>query len=188
MDTLAHPSQPKFVRWAVVLAIIIVLNILFVVIRTMTFPAPQYSDFCTPALVDRPMPETQDACVSAGGHWNGFNSAPAPASVSTGVKVTLPTGYCDLTRDCQAKFDTAQKAYGQKAFALMTVLGVIAIVVGILPLGSSIVSSGLSYGGVVSLIIGSGQYWSEAGNWLRLVIALIALAILIFIGLKRFRD
>jgi hypothetical protein len=75
-----------------------------------------------------------------------------------------------------------------RVFVVMVGFGVLSIVVGVLPLGSSIVSTGLSYGGVLALIIGSAQYWSEAGNWLRLAIAAIALAALIYIGLRRFRD
>ena len=67
-------------------------------------------------------------------------------------------------------------------------LGILAIIIGVLPLGSSIVSAGLSYGGVLSFVIASAQYWGTAGNWVRLVISVIALAVLLFIGFKRFKD
>jgi hypothetical protein len=183
MEILAPTnSQPRFVRWAIVLAIVIVLNILFLVIRSIAFPSPQYSDFCPTSLTNRPTPTTEATCTAAGGTWNG--------DIASGPKVTAdqPTGYCDLTATCYAQLQVAEKAYSQKAFALSMILGVIAIIVGVLPLGSSIVSSGLSFGGVLALIIGSGSYWSEAGNWLRLAIAIIALVVLVYIGLKRFRD
>ena len=67
-------------------------------------------------------------------------------------------------------------------------LGVVSLVIGVFPLGSSIVSGGLSYGGVLAMVIGSAQYWNQAGNWLRLLISFIALVALLYIGFKRFRD
>ena len=60
--------------------------------------------------------------------------------------------------------------------------------IGVLPLGSSIVSAGLSYGGVVTLVVASMQYWGEASDYVRLAIATVALLILLFLGWRRFRD
>jgi hypothetical protein len=187
MENLASSNTPRFVRWAVVLGIVIVLNIVFVVIRAIVFPAPQYEDYCPMSVTNQPPAQTQDACVAAGGTWNYIAQPAAPASVG-GTPAKVTDGYCDYTSKCSKQWEAAQKSYSQKGFAVMTVFGVLALIIGVLPLGSSIVSSGLSYGGVISLIIGSGMYWGEAGNWLRLAIAVVALAALVFIGLKRFRD
>jgi len=57
-----------------------------------------------------------------------------------------------------------------------------------MPIGSSIVSSGLSYGGVLALLIASMQYWSDAGSLLRLGISAVALLILIYVGMRSFKD
>ncbi len=70
----------------------------------------------------------------------------------------------------------------------MTALGIVALIAGFMPIGSSIVSSGLSYGGVLALIIGSAEYWGTAGYWIRLAIATVGLVALLYIGTKRFRD
>jgi hypothetical protein len=170
-------SGPKFVRWAIVLAIVIVLNILFLVIRSIAFPAPVYEDYC-PNVPGAVYADTQSICEAQGGSW----VATAPDASGKAA------GYCDFYSKCQKPWMDAEHAYQQKAFALMMGLAILALIAGILPIGSSIVSSGLSYGGVLALIIGSAMYWNEAGNWLRLAIAVIALAILVYIGLKRFRD
>lgn len=195
VSSTSAPQHPKFVRWAIVLAIIVVLNIVFLVIRGIAFPSPQYETYCPASLVNQPSPQTADTCSAAGGTWQYIAmplSAGAPGLVDTSPKTVAataaPSGYCDLTSQCSQKWEDAQKSYEEKAFVLMVALGILAVIAGILPLGSSIVSSGLSYGGVLALVIGSGMYWNEAGNWLRLAIALVALAILIYIGVKRFRD
>jgi hypothetical protein len=185
---------PKFVRWAVMLGIIVALNILFIVIRGLAFPEPQYNDFCpaNPA----PAPTTQAACTTAGGAWTGVNGPVAqvsePTKIQNGGTIAtapeIPAGYCDMTVKCNASYQAAENQYQLHGFILLIALGVLAIIIGVLPLGSSIVSTGLSYGGVLAFVIGSAQYWGNAGNWLRLGISVIALGALIYIGLKRFRD
>jgi hypothetical protein len=168
-------ATPKFVRWAVMLGIAIVLFIFFVALSVVIFPAPKYEDFCKP--ISPPTP-------ALGG--------PATKGTSATVKATpapqVQTDSVDYYTQCQKPYNDAQLKYSQNVFILLVGLGVLSIIVGVLPLGSSIVSAGLSYGGVLALVIGTGQYWSSAGNLLRLAIAFAALAALLFIGLKRFRD
>jgi len=176
---MAHTSSPKFVRWAVMLGIVIALNLFFFVANSLIFPAPKYEDFCP--LANHPSPVSESACTEAGGIWN-----PVPTDGATAVKA--PSGFCDLTSKCQKPYEDAMQQRQMKTFVLFVGLGVLSIIVGVLPLGSSIVSTGLSYGGVLALIIGAAQYWSEAGSWLKLAIAGIALVALIYIGIRRFKD
>lgn len=182
MET-TNPAHPKFVRWAIVLGIVIVLNIVFVVLRAVIFPAPQMADFCP--MINQPQTAQNAAqCDTQGGVWTDYGPvAPQPATTPK-----APNGYCDFYAKCQPIFDAANSKYQLYAFSLTITLGLIAVVAGVFPLGSSIVSSGLSYGGVVAFIVGSASYWDEAGNWIRLVISLIALVALLYIGYKRFKD
>lgn len=89
---------------------------------------------------------------------------------------------------CQALYQTANKQHALHAFILMMSFGIAALIMGFIPIGSSIVSSGLSYGGVLALIIGSASYWNIAGNWIRLTITTIGLIVLLYIGWRHFRD
>lgn len=178
----SKPNHPKFVRWAVVLGIIVVLNIFFVVVRSLVLPAPQFDDYC-PAAAHSTYAADAPSCDAQGGIW----TETGPVG-SDKTNPNAPAGYCDFYAKCQPVYDAAMAKYDMYAFSLMVVLGLISIVAGIILTGSSIVSSGLSYGGVLSLIIGSAMYWNEAGNWLRLVISAIALVALLYIGWKRFRD
>jgi hypothetical protein len=175
------PRHPKFVRWAVVLGIVIVLNVFFLVVRALVLPSPDYSAYCP--VTNAPPAENAAACDALGGIWTDYGTGQVDATAPK-----TPTGYCDLYSACQPAYEAARSTYEMYAFALMVALGIIALIAGLFPIGSSIVSSGLSFGGVLALVIGSGMYWGEAGNWLRLAISVVALAALLYIGYKRFRD
>ncbi len=174
-------TRPKFVRWAVMLGIVIALNLFFFVGRSLILPQPVYDDYC-PTRVQPAA--TEDACMKQDGVWV---ATPNDPSVSAVVKPN-PEGYCDLYQKCQPLYDAAQKQYSMYSFVILVGLGVLSLIVGVLPIGSSIVSTGLSYGGVLALIVAVIGYWGDAGNLLKLGISGIALIALIYIGIRRFKD
>jgi hypothetical protein len=174
-------THPKFVRWALLIGIVIALNLFFLAARTLVFPEPRYEDYC-PTTV--PPAATEEACVAQDGVWV---TTPSDPRVTAVVKPNLE-GYCDLYQKCQPLYDDARKQYEMYVFVIMVGLGVLSLIAGVIPMGSSIVSSGLSYGGVLALIIAAGGYWSDAGNLAKLGMSLVALVALIYVGIKRFRD
>lgn len=186
METKTTAQHPKFVRWALMLGIVIILNIFFNVVLTLSYPPPDYNAFCPAQPTVAPMDAA--TCDAQGGVWT--ETGPAPATVKeNGVDFTpLAPGYCDMTAKCQPLYQAASDQHALYAFVILVALGIIALIAGFMPIGSSIVSSGLSYGGVVALIVASGQYWGSAGNWLRLAISTVGLIALLYIGWRRFRD
>lgn len=174
-------SAPKFVRWAVMLGIVIALNLFFFVGRSLVLPEPVYDDYCPTRIQPA---ATEDACTKQDGVWV---ETPGDSSVTAVVKPN-PTGYCDLYQKCQPLYDEARKEFMMYSFVIMIGLGILALVVGVLPIGSSIVSTGLSYGGVLALIIAALGYWGEAANLLKLAMSAIALIALVYIGIRRFKD
>ncbi|OGG94231.1 hypothetical protein A2609_02920 [Candidatus Kaiserbacteria bacterium RIFOXYD1_FULL_47_14] len=183
METITQ-QHPKFVRWALMLGIIVILNVFFTVIVALAYPAPEYNTYC-PNIQEKTAPADAVICDAQGGIWNAY--APAPVSDVSLPKVTT-TGYCDMYAKCQKPYQAAQDQHALYAFVLMIGLGIVALVIGLIPFGSSIISSGLSYGGVLAFIIGSIQYWGTAGNWIRLAISAVGLIALLYIGWRRFRD
>lgn len=175
-----NTQHPKFVRWALLVGIVVILNVFFSVVLAIAYPAPKYDDFCPQSRIS---PTDASTCDTQGGVWTEYS--PVPESSMTSPKFT---GYCDMYAKCQKPFQAENDQYALRAFVLMTVLGIIALIGGLIPIGSSIISSGLSYGGVVALIIGSASYWGTAGNWIRLLIATTGLVALLYIGWRRFRD
>ena len=174
-------QHPKFVRWALLLGIVIVLNIFFSVVLALAYPAPKYEDYCPQVNIT---PTDAASCDTQGGVWNNYTG---PKAVPTNGAI-VPDGYCDMYAKCQKPFEAANGQHALYAFVIMVSLGVVVLIAGFLPIGSSIVSSGLSYGGVISLVIGSTEYWGTAGNWIRLAIATAGLVALLYIGTRRFRD
>ncbi len=179
-EVLSEPKKmpPRFVRFALLIAIVIVLNIFFFVFQQNIFPSPKYDTYC-PQPTQKAL--TAKTCATQHGVWNTYPPTPS------GVKQPV-TGYCDYYSSCQPKYEQARSTQHLYAFALLMVLGIAALVIGFMPVGSSIVSSGLSYGGVLALLIASMQYWSDAGSLLRLGISAVALFILIYVGMRSFKD
>ena len=175
-------NHPKFVRWALLIGIVVILNIFFSVVLALTYPAPKYEDFCPQKNIS---PTDAPTCDAQGGVWNTYSPAPVPVD---GSSLKANAGYCDMYAKCQKPFQAAHDQHALYAFVVMVGLGVVALVAGFMPIGSSIVSSGLSYGGVVALIIASAEYWGTAGNWIRLAITTFGLVALLSIGWRRFRD
>ena len=178
METTTH--QPKFVRWALMLGIVVILNIFFNVVIALLYPAPEYNNYCP--NIQSPVTVTDAVtCDAQGGVWNVYQKDAAPTTPVT-------SGYCDMYAKCQKPYQAAVDQHALYAFVIMVSLGVVALVAGFLPIGSSIVSSGLSYGGVLAFVIASIQYWGSAGNWIRLGISAVGLTTLIYIGWRKFRD
>ena len=180
---LMSPQRPKFVRWALMAGIVVVLNIFFSVVLALAYPAPRYEDFCPVQPTVTPM--NAATCDAQGGIWTEYAPGTVPGASPV---ITATNGYCDMSAKCQIPYQSASDQHALYAFVLMTGLGIVSLLLGLVPIGSSIVSSGLSYGGVLALIIGSAEYWGSAGNWIRLLITTAGLSALLFIGWRRFRD
>jgi hypothetical protein len=71
---------------------------------------------------------------------------------------------------------------------ILVVLGAISVAVGNFFAGNAVISSGLSLAGVLSFIIASTRYWSSANDAIRVVILLIALALLFWVAIKKFKN
>jgi len=71
---------------------------------------------------------------------------------------------------------------------VLVVLGAISLVVGFFLVDFSAVSLGLSFGGVLSFIIASIRYWSAMQEYLRVIILGLALATLIALAIKKFKE
>jgi hypothetical protein len=62
------------------------------------------------------------------------------------------------------------------------------VAVGTFLKGNMLISVALSLGGVLSFIIASMRYWTSADDLIKVIILAIALAILIWVAVKKFKN
>ena len=95
---------------------------------------------------------------------------------------------CQIAKECTScnkNFDNSRNIYFRNVFIISGIVGIIVIIIGaVLHLTS--VSAGLFGGGVLTIIYGTMNYWSELADWARFIILGIALAVLIYLGYKGF--
>ena len=177
-------------KWALVVAIVVVLNLFFNYAISLVYKMPQWDVFCPQEQVNI-APQNQKECVARGGQWSeggdviikGDRTAPVPATP------TLErVGWCDVNFTCQKMFEDAQQLYNRNVFIALTILGVLSLVIGFFLSEITAVSLGLSFGGVLSFIVGSIRYWSDMDDYLRVIILGLALVALIWLGVKKIRD
>jgi ABC-type antimicrobial peptide transport system permease subunit len=100
----------------------------------------------------------------------------------------IPQGYCDQQFTCRNHFDVVEKVYNRNVFITLVILGAISVAVGSF-LGSNIViGTSLSLAGVLSFVIASIRYWSSADDLIKVIILAIALAILMWVAVKKFKN
>ena len=179
-------KKSRFLKVAVIIGIVVVLNLFFNYALSLIYKSPEYTTFCQNTQVVN-TPTTQSECVSIGGQWiNDTQYRGLQPEVVT--KPVTPSGYCNITYTCQKNFDEASRVYNRNVFITLVVLGAISLVAGIILSANVVLSSGLAYGGVLSFLIASTRYWSSADDLIKVVILAIALALLIGIAVKKFKD
>lgn len=164
---------------ALSMAIIVVFN-LFIGMGLRTFyPGPDYEDFCP---MDKQIPTTQTQCEAEGGKW--FE----PPVVTGEASFAQPQPYCDNTFACRQEFEDKNEVYRRDAFIVWVIAGFIALVAGQMITASPSVSSGFTFGGVVSFIIGAAGYWSQMDETLRFILLGVVLAVLVWLGYRKSKE
>ncbi len=171
----------KIGRYSVIFSIVVVLNLFFNYTLSLIYKAPEYNDFCKVEQVV-PTISTESQCVSLGGQWN-----PALEQSSVrGESTTKYSGYCDRDFTCRQNYDDARKDYERNVFVVLVILGALSVALGNFLVANGVIANGLSLAGVLSFIIASMRYWSNANDWMRVIILAIALGILFWVAVKRF--
>ena len=176
-------TQPRVLKWSLIIGIMIVLNLFFNYALSLAYPQPEYNTYCPTSQVVT-LPKTQDQCIDKGGQWtdDAYYGKPVPAGE------VQPAGYCDIQYTCRQSFESAQKTYDRNIFVALVVLGALMVFIGNFFKGNEVVSNGLALGGVLSFIIASARYWGNADNLIKVIILAVALGLLIWVAIKKFRN
>jgi len=186
-NTQGHTGRKSgFGKWAVIIAIVIVLNLFFNYAISLVYKAPSFDQYMPTSQVVEPITNKED-CLKVGGQWTDPDtryqtSVPEPAQLTKPAPAAV--GYCDPNYTKQMQFTAAQKTYDRTVFIMLVILGVISLVLGAV-FANAILSLAFLWGGVLSLIIASMRYWSDADNLLKVIILAVALGALIWIAVKK---
>jgi len=165
----------KYKKFILASAIVIVLN-LFINYAVQTIsPAPRYDKFCT----------------------EDFNNYPKPFTYPQ-TEVKTPEAQAEYDKlyreqnikqmECNKAYMDSTNAYNRNVFIVLVVAGLASITVGFFVASSGAVSLGFSFGGLLSLVIGTIRFWSDMQDYMRLGVLGVALVALIWVGVKKFRD
>ncbi len=172
----------NFLKWAIALALVIVINLFFHYVIATFYSEPKFESYCPN---QNQIVNDAVTCVNNGGQWT--NNQLSPKQVTEAVKNGDPLGWCDVNFTCNKNYTESHSIYNRNVFIVLITLSIAVLTVSFF-VSFEVLSLGFSWAGVFSLIIASIQYWSDANNWIRLVILGIALIILIWLAVKKFKE
>lgn len=187
IPTTSSAKKSAVLKWTFILGIAIVLNLFITYAVDVVYHQPQYDQICTQPQVIKEI-TTQEACLEVGGQWNPNMNVDGVLMPGETSSKYIPSGYCDQNFTCNKQFEELNNVYNRNLFVVFVIAGVISLVLSVLLSSAEAVSLGLSFGGVLSFIIGSTSYWSAMNDLLRVAILGIALAALIGLAYKKFKD
>ena len=176
-------TKPKVLKWALIIGIVIVLNLFFNYSISLFYKEPDYNNYFAQSQVVKPI-TTKEECLAVGGQWNE-NGAVYNNTVPASATTPEMKSYCDPNFTKQQEFNQAEKVYNRNIFIILVILGVVSFLLGTF-IPNEIIILSFSWGGVLSFIIASIRYWSDADNWVKVLILAVALGALIWLAIKKF--
>jgi len=186
-NVIMEPKKySSVVKWSLIIGIVIVINLFLNYAISLVYSSPDYNNYCKQEQVIEPV-DNKETCVDKGGQWNG-NDLGRMISSPDGVTVPKSLGYCDLQFTCRNDYEAASKIYNRNIFIALVVLGVILVALSFALAFNTILSVSFSMGGILSIIIASMRYWSDADNLVRVLILFFALVALIYFAVRKFKN
>lgn len=183
-NVVAEPKKySAIIKWSLIIGIVIVINLFINYAISLVYESPKFEDYCQQEQVIREI-TVQKECVDVGGQWNPniYYSMPVKG------ELVQPAGYCDQQFTCRTEYEKVSRVYERNIFVILVTLGIL-LVAGSFALAFNwILSVSASMAGILSIIIASIRYWSEADNWLRVLILFVALCALIYFAVRKFKD
>ena len=176
-------TQPRVLKWSLIIGIVIVLNLFINYAISLLYKSPEYISYCPNNQVTQAI-NIESECVAVGGQWNGNTYYQKP-TVPGEVPVA---GYCDPQYTCRNNYEAASKIYDRNIFVALVAIGALLLLTGTLLKKNEVIANGLAMAGVLSFIIASMRYWSRADDLVHVGILAIALALLFWVAIKKFKN
>ena len=170
----------QFLKWILAFIIVIVISLVFHYAIASLYKTPDTSTFCPvqPAIYT-----DATTCVNNGGQWTNFELT--PDQITTNIQTGQPLGTCNPNYTCMNNFNHAVSTHNKNAFIILIVLSLVVLVAGFF-IPFQAISWGFMWGGALSLVVATFEYWGDASSASKLVILIIVLIFLVWIGTGRF--
>jgi len=180
-------KNKNFLKWPLIIGIAVVLNLFFAYAIKVAYPGQEREDFC-PREQKIEKIETAEECIKQGGQWDESFVRPNPSGSPTSGEGLNERGYCNREFICAQKYQDFREGYERNVFIILVVLGALTLGASFLSHFNQVLSTAFSFGGVLTFVVASIRYWELAPDWLHLLILGIALASLIWLGVKKFQE
>lgn len=163
----------------VILAVSIIFALFSFALFDAFYPSVKYDDYCKDRY--NIYANNSESCNAIeGSRWVSYNDR-KPINVDN----TVPNGYCDTTYQCNLDFTAANDKRSYAGFIFLSILGAIAIILGInLPMSNPInewIGTGFMLGGLFDIFIGTGMYYQDLGRYARPLVLFIEMGLIIFL-------
>jgi hypothetical protein len=177
-------QENKIFKWALILAIIIVSNLFFNYSLSLIFNGPEFDEYCSFEKTSQVI-EDREKCEAEEGIWNPGQKISVPMNEKAQI---IDQGSCDLYSKCQNKFQEAEKIYEKKVFVALIIIGSIILVASAFIKSNPVLNTAFPLIAVLDLIIASIRYWRYSDELLKVSILFIALLVLIYLAVKKFKK
>ena len=133
--------------------------------------SPEYKDFCNDSVWDVQV-NTKAECESLNGRWREYEGEP-------GLE-----GYCDRTYHCNNEYRDTKEKWNKNLFYIGLPLGILIILLGAFLFKLEFVGAGLMWGGVVTIIYSTWNFFIQSAQAIKFVLSLIGLALVIHLAYK----
>jgi hypothetical protein len=86
--------------------------------------------------------------------------------------------------ECNSKFTAEMKAYNKNLFIIASILGALAIFLGIMFIPLTNISAGVGFAGLALIIYAFTRGWGSTGDALKFIVAIIVAALVIWLGVR----
>jgi hypothetical protein len=136
--------------------------------------APKMNDYCPENVYEI---DNEEECINSGARWQSHDNNEAKPVVK---------GNCQNKQECYTNYELIFAGHDKIVFIVSIIVGILAIVTGII-LKKDAVSVGILSGGILLILYGTLRYWRHANETLKFVLLGIVLALLIWISYKKLK-
>ncbi|MDO8555557.1 MAG: hypothetical protein Q7R96_00090 [Nanoarchaeota archaeon] len=152
------------------------------------YPGPEYTTYCKTETQPYAKPYIEPYNASACPHINYSDTLQSCTSDKGYVAYKTDNNGCQIDpycETCQITYDAANKVYSRNLFFIAAVIGIIAILAGLLFINLEFIASGFMFGGILLIIYGTIRVFGDLSKIMRVVVLFIELVLLVYIGIKK---